>query len=483
MSTTPTNYELDAAPVDAIEVLDVPEADVLPAAEPTPVEEAPKKSGSVWSQICAILLAIIALVPFILPIGVVTTSAKGDYAVGNSMSLIGVITQTISGGTLLAPASATYILGLIYDIALYALVVSGVVAVILAVIALINKGASTKIAKASATVVALISACYTLCYASCLAYWGAFDGNVLKYFEIIPLAMMALSFLLYVILCGVKAGKMVWLNLLQFLIALAYTALIVIAFAAEGKLSFKFMKATGNRWTMLGLIAAAGINLFIAYFVMSCKKTKVLALVRSIFMVGIAAGIYVIALMAKVDYIDTLMSWMLYAIIAAVAALIISILPLLKKKEKKAVAIEEPAPVEEVVEEPEATEEAEEEEIAEAVVYEGGPIPVEMAEECEPEVEEEPAPIVIPPVQTADYDYYNSRSFDPFIASLSNEERNQFTELFILHYKGTLDALPEYEVGGNNKAFFQAIFINLGLYRDRIPDGLLEKIYKFAIKL
>ena len=46
MSTTPTNYELDAAPVDAIEVLDVPEADVLPAAEPTPVEEAPKKSGS-----------------------------------------------------------------------------------------------------------------------------------------------------------------------------------------------------------------------------------------------------------------------------------------------------------------------------------------------------------------------------------------------------------------------------------------------------
>ena len=95
---------------------------------------------------------------------------------------------------------------------------------------------------------------------------------------------------------------------------------------------------------------------------------------------------------------------------------------------------------------------------------------------------EEPAP-VLPPVETADYDYYNSRSFDPFIASLSYEERNQFTELFILHYKGTLDALPEYEVGGNNKEFFQAIFINLGLYRDRIPDGLLEKIYKFAIRL
>jgi hypothetical protein len=104
-----------------------------------------------------------------------------------------------------------------------------------------------------------------------------------------------------------------------------------------------------------------------------------------------------------------------------------------------------------------------------------------MAEEVEPAVEEPADPL--PPVETADYDYYNSRSFDPFIASLSFEERNQFTELFILHYKGTLEALPEYQVGGDNKEFFRAIFINLGMYRDRIPDGLLEKIYKFAIRL
>ena len=119
---------------------------------------------------------------------------------------------------------------------------------------------------------------------------------------------------------------------------------------------------------------------------------------------------------------------------------------------------------------------------AEPVIYEGGPIPVEAAEpvveEMEEPVVEEPAP-----VETVDYDYYNSKSFDPFIASLNAEERNQFTEIFILKYKGTMPELPDYVVGGDNKEFFSKIFLYLGQYRDRIPDGLLSKIYLFSTKI
>lgn len=112
---------------------------------------------------------------------------------------------------------------------------------------------------------------------------------------------------------------------------------------------------------------------------------------------------------------------------------------------------------------------------AEACPYEGGPVDgVVMAEEINP---------IADNAATADYDFYNCRSFDPFIATLDTQERNQFTELFILKYKGVMPEIPDYVVGGDNKEFFNKIFIYLGQYRDRIPSNLLNKIYTFAIKL
>ena len=86
-------------------------------------------------------------------------------------------------------------------------------------------------------------------------------------------------------------------------------------------------------------------------------------------------------------------------------------------------------------------------------------------------------------VNTAGYDFYNCKSFDPFIALLDTEERNQFTELFILKFKGVMPEIPDYEVGGDNKEFFRKVFIYLGQYRDRIPNGLLAKIYQYSLKL
>ena len=119
------------------------------------------------------------------------------------------------------------------------------------------------------------------------------------------------------------------------------------------------------------------------------------------------------------------------------------------------------------------------EEYAEAYPYEGGPVAgVVMAEEVNPSfLPHEPH------VNTAGYDFYNSKSFDAFIAMLNEEERNQFTELFILRFQGTMPELPEYQVGGDNKEFFRKVFIYLGQYRDRIPSGLLGKMYQFSLKL
>lgn len=83
---------------------------------------------------------------------------------------------------------------------------------------------------------------------------------------------------------------------------------------------------------------------------------------------------------------------------------------------------------------------------------------------------------------TAAYDYYNTKSFDPFIASLNEKEREQFTDLFILKYQGVMNHLPDYVVGGDNDEFFRKVFIYLGQYRERIPDALLAKMYKYCIK-
>ena len=63
------------------------------------------------------------------------------------------------------------------------------------------------------------------------------------------------------------------------------------------------------------------------------------------------------------------------------------------------------------------------------------------------------------------------------------DERNQFTEIFILRYHGLMPDIPDYQVGGDNAEFFRRIFIYLGQYRDRIPSGLLAKIYQYSLKL
>lgn len=160
----------------------------------------------------------------------------------------------------------------------------------------------------------------------------------------------------------------------------------------------------------------------------------------------------------------------LYAVIAVVIAIIQIVITILQIRARNKAAIEE------------AKEEVENtfyiEEYAEAFTYEGGPVAgVRMAEEVTPTAKEAPVS-----AYTAGYDFYNSKAFDPFIATLDDEERKQFTELFILKHKGVMPEIPEYEVGGDNSEFFRKVFIYLGQYRDRFPNSLLIKIYQYTLK-
>ena len=93
-------------------------------------------------------------------------------------------------------------------------------------------------------------------------------------------------------------------------------------------------------------------------------------------------------------------------------------------------------------------------------------------------VEEAPVEAAAPVVAGDDY----GSEFDAFIATLTAEERTQFTQIFLLRSENKLPEIPEYQIGGNNKVFFRKIFVNLGSVRARIPDGLMEKIYQFTIR-
>ena len=88
------------------------------------------------------------------------------------------------------------------------------------------------------------------------------------------------------------------------------------------------------------------------------------------------------------------------------------------------------------------------------------------------EIAEEAAPIA-----------QSNEPFDSFIATLSEEQKAAFIDLYVLKCKTPMPEIPTYEVGGNNKAFFNKVFIYLGQYRDKIPSDLLEKIYEHSMKI
>jgi len=66
---------------------------------------------------------------------------------------------------------------------------------------------------------------------------------------------------------------------------------------------------------------------------------------------------------------------------------------------------------------------------------------------------------------------------DDFIKKLTTAERIEFANAFIEHNL-ILPNVPDYIVGGKNEKFFASVFIYYARIRDRISDGLLNKIYE-----
>lgn len=468
--------------------LDVPVTETVDEVATEAVEETaaqPKKKKNVAARIFSLLFAALCVGVFFLPVSVYKNGAW------ESCQLYGVIMDIIGGGApytlfgvLPCYADPATLNGMLTALMLYVLGVSLVLAFLFGFFGIFT----AKTAKGMLRTTTFFTTVGFVAYALHTLLMTNLDMQAL---DLVTLAAAGVSLLTYIVVSAVKVCKKAWMNVIQCVLTLGavfaamYIVINNVAIIENGLTAFGLTDMA----TLILQIVCGVLALIALLAVIRVQQKWGLGLDMLRYIVNLAIGglICYFAITASAEGLVFIMA------IAAAAAPLLQIIfcafqmGAAKKAKKKAVVVVEEEPVEEYVVE----------EYAEALPYDGGPVEgVEIAqeaiaEETEPEVlpapvvapVEEPVAAPAPEVNTAGYDFYNSKAFDPFIAILSGEERNQFTELFILKFKGAMVEIPDYVVGGDNKDFFRKVFIYLGQYRDRIPDGLLSKIYQFAIKM
>ena len=460
MSNTNNSVVYDVEPLANVEPVPYPE--VPEVQEPQTEESAPKKKSAAARIFGALLAALSVAIVAFLQIGVVNGAAV------ETNSLLTVLKDVFGGNgsklfnMLPTLADASTPLGVYAGISFYVFALALVLSAIFGLITLFA-GKSCLL-----RTTAFFSAFGFLLYALSLVVVSYVGGALAL--DVVCLAGAAVALLIYLVLAVAKNGKGAWVNFVQCLFTVAVAAVAIIA---VNQFETPFANALGGvaKTLALAIAIALVLDVVIGGIRMQTKKGLTVDMIRYVAQMVIGLVLCYAAITGKAEG----NTFLLYSIIVAAVSLVQIIICAIQIKCGKEKVVEE-----EVVEEPApVVEEFIREEFAEALPYEGGPVEgVQIAEEVNPTFIAPP-----PQVQTAGYDFYNCKSFDPFIAILNNEERNQFTELFILKFKGVMPEIPEYVVGGDNKEFFRKMFIYLGQYRDRIPDGLLAKIYQFAIKM
>lgn len=496
MSTLTQTPEVEATNEELKEFLAAPET---PSAKPA------KKKRNVWYRIFALLVAIAPIVIYaLLPADVLLAKEGGGYVVFADKKLweIFIAMFTENGlaqlyadaagvGAAATPVAASLFgiiplvntagsLGFIASVILYVIPVAMVFTLILAIIALF----SGKCAPGLARTITYVNFWTYFGYAASIVVIGYYVGHEIS-LDYAALAVVGVAMILYLIFSACKVGKRAFGAFVLFLLTVGFAGTIVFGLIDNPAcVSNVFNGENGELYKIIALSLMGVLALFmlIAFANVSAKKLYGADVVRSVLQVLIGGGLIYVAF----TMMESLLLWAAIATGVALVHLLIEIIVLSARKPKKAKAVKEAKPVEvaEPVQEEIPMDIPVQEEVVEEEIVEE-----EAVEEVEEEVEQlpiyvpapAPAPVAVAPAPAVN-DYYDSKAFDAFISTLSAEERNQFTELFILKYKGEMAGVPDYNVGGDNKEFFQKIFINLGSLRERLSDDLLEKLYQFAIR-
>jgi len=436
-----------------------------PAVAPAP--ELPQPSKNWGYRIFAIVFIALCAAALFLPYYAIESAAGNAFIKeGKGDTFLAILLGMFKSGNKVLGAIPSYdvfgTMGIVYTLSIYLYAVSIVVAVVLSIIAIFTSKAPgiVRAAIVSLTAGALIYFITFFLAANTVGFMGTTEpATVMDYGSLI---IVGVGVILCTIFGLIEVGAVGWIYMLQTLLTLAFTATLSMAMSESVALVASDAGIVDKIFMLVG-VAALWVSPIFSFARMANEEGLVCDLVRYI-LVLLAA----LLVLFKIDSI-------LFAVVAAVIAIVqivIVIVHMVIKHNQELAETERAANAA-------ATAGFHVEEYAEAYAYEGGPVAgVLMAEEVNPSFLPQN-----PHVNTAGYDFYNCKSFDPFIASLDAEERNAFTEIFILKFKGTMSELPDYVVGGDNKDFFRKVFIYLGQYRDRIPMNLLTKMYQFSMKI
>jgi hypothetical protein len=365
--------------------------------------------------------------------------------------------------------------GVIYTLSIYLFLLGIAVSAILALVAIFNGKNAPKLVRTSVFYMTAGALLYTFAFSLSVECYIAnnlfgaetavnanFPIAALSNSDTISLVLGIAGLVIAWILAGIKIGKVAALHFLQALLTVAFVGLLSQAVAKSNALVSTDAEQLVKILAIVGVVVMF-VNALISLGRMPKEGGIIFDLVRYILVTIVG-----LLLIAKIG--ATTLG--ILAAIVVVLQVVIVIIQLVNAHKKQVEDVKEEATQE-------ATSGFHMEEYVEAYPYEGGPVAgVLMAEEVNPSfLPHEPH------VNTAGYDFYNCKSFDPFIATLDTAERNEFTELFILKFKGTMPELPDYNVGGDNKEFFRKLFIYLGQYRDRISQPLLAKMYQYSMKI
>ncbi len=423
-----------------------------PAPAPTPEVETvevkkPKKA----------LVRLLSLLPLVLCVALLLLSVSvftGAWTVESQSMLNTVKAMLGSGekafGILPVLFNAEETAALIANLLVYVLLVAILVSVILSIVALISgKACCVRTALGFVT-------CGALVYL--VAFYAISAAKATAALDTMVAAIAGVGVVITFFMNLKKLGKKGWLWLLNTVLTLVVAVVATAAFAAAKTFDGTY-----------ALAALAVCVLLLMNAIVTYARSK-MGVLRGVINLVLAIAILALCFVAKDLKID-----MMLAIVALAVALLHFIVLLIVNRKPKVVEVEE-------AEDPLAG--FAREEYVEAYAYDGGPVAgVELAEEVFPTLsaisaQKDPTGAAQNTVASL-----LGNGFDAFLITLNEKEKGEFIDLYVLKCKGIMPEIPGYVVGGDNKDFFNKVFIYLGQYREKIPADLLSKMYQFSMKI
>lgn len=441
----------------------------------TPVEETPQKKKNVGYRVLAGLIALACICMIVMPLRVIRMDpvTKGFFVDKYyAFDVFGdLFTSNVRIFGFIPSIMGTSTMGKLITFSQYFFLLSIVVGFLLCAIAIFTAKASPSLTRWSTLVITWGAAVYAVVTFAASSYIPGMETTA----ELWTVIVVIVGAFLYFCLMLAKLKGRAWINALQFIMSLAVTVFLFFAILNKGTITPAF-SGNGFAYKLMLLLCIGGVvtNILVATFTAMGKATLVFELLRILFQMVITLGI------AYVNYASNAShSYFHFAFIAAVVSLVQIFFIVLEIIHKGSAKFKEASK--------KFIETFTEEEYVEVCEYDGGPVAgVRIAEEAIASATNASAvngastPAALHP-NGISYEFYN-RSFDPFLSGLSNQERAEFVDLYIVKCRGAMPEIPTYEVGGDNKEFFRSVFVYLGQYREKIPSGLLSKMYDYSLK-